>query len=153
MLMPFGKHKGKPLKDIPRDYIAWLSGQEIRDPDLAAAVAAEHRLRQITVEEKVRARKKGFKHEERKRRSMDVSAKLKATIAERVAALQITPADVAKVELPAVDVEGEARVLAAMIVEVGCGEVKKGLRDQPEKLILVNKVADAMLSALKGAKS
>ena len=28
----FGKHKGKALKDIPADYLAWLSGQELREP-------------------------------------------------------------------------------------------------------------------------
>jgi len=26
--MPFGKHKGLPLKDVPKDYIDWLKGQE-----------------------------------------------------------------------------------------------------------------------------
>jgi len=24
-LMPFGKHKGKMIKDLPSDYVAWLS--------------------------------------------------------------------------------------------------------------------------------
>jgi uncharacterized protein (DUF3820 family) len=24
-LMPFGKHKGKMIKDLPSDYLAWLS--------------------------------------------------------------------------------------------------------------------------------
>lgn len=24
--MPFGKHQGKPLKDVPRDYVRWLEG-------------------------------------------------------------------------------------------------------------------------------
>jgi uncharacterized protein (DUF3820 family) len=24
-LMPFGKHKGKKIKDLPSDYVAWLS--------------------------------------------------------------------------------------------------------------------------------
>lgn len=27
-LMPFGKHKGIPLKDVPKDYISWLIVQE-----------------------------------------------------------------------------------------------------------------------------
>lgn len=27
-LMPFGKHKGIPLKDVPKDYAAWLITQE-----------------------------------------------------------------------------------------------------------------------------
>lgn len=26
--MPFGKHKGKPVKDLPNDYLAWLSKQD-----------------------------------------------------------------------------------------------------------------------------
>lgn len=30
----FGKHKGVPFKDIPRDYLAWLRGQNNLDADL-----------------------------------------------------------------------------------------------------------------------
>lgn len=30
--MPFGKHKDKLLKDVPKDYIEWLSGQELKEP-------------------------------------------------------------------------------------------------------------------------
>ncbi|WP_346961407.1 DUF3820 family protein [Clostridium sp.] len=30
--MPFGKYKDKLLKDVPRDYIEWLSGQELKEP-------------------------------------------------------------------------------------------------------------------------
>ena len=33
-LMPFGKHKGTPLIDVPRDYRAWLLGQGNLDQDL-----------------------------------------------------------------------------------------------------------------------
>ena len=39
--MPFGKNKGKTLKEIgmaDSDYIKWLAGQEITDPALAKAV-------------------------------------------------------------------------------------------------------------------
>lgn len=32
--MPFGKHKGMPLKDVPRAYVAWLLGQENVDENL-----------------------------------------------------------------------------------------------------------------------
>lgn len=31
--MPFGKHKGKPLKDLPSTYIAWLLGLDNLDSD------------------------------------------------------------------------------------------------------------------------
>ena len=27
-LMPFGKHKGTPLKDVPKDYFSWLKSQD-----------------------------------------------------------------------------------------------------------------------------
>lgn len=30
--MPFGKHKGQLLKNIPIDYIEWLSGTELKEP-------------------------------------------------------------------------------------------------------------------------
>jgi uncharacterized protein (DUF3820 family) len=32
--MPFGKHKGKAVAALPRDYRNWLQGQDI-DKDLA----------------------------------------------------------------------------------------------------------------------
>lgn len=35
--MPFGKHKGTPLKQVPKDYIRWLLGGEI-DPYLRKAL-------------------------------------------------------------------------------------------------------------------
>lgn len=35
--MPFGKHKGTPLNDLPVDYLKWLSTIELREP-LASAV-------------------------------------------------------------------------------------------------------------------
>lgn len=38
--MPFGKHKGLPLKEVPKSYINWLLGQENVDPDLAASLKA-----------------------------------------------------------------------------------------------------------------
>ena len=28
-LMPFGKHQGIPLKDVPDDYLLWLYNQDI----------------------------------------------------------------------------------------------------------------------------
>jgi uncharacterized protein (DUF3820 family) len=27
--MPFGKHAGKPMRDVPDDYLEWLSRQEL----------------------------------------------------------------------------------------------------------------------------
>jgi exodeoxyribonuclease X len=38
--MPFGKHKGLPLTDLPRDYVGWLLRQEGTDPYLVAALRA-----------------------------------------------------------------------------------------------------------------
>jgi uncharacterized protein (DUF3820 family) len=35
--MPFGKHKGTPLRELPDDYLLWLSLlPELRDPLLTA---------------------------------------------------------------------------------------------------------------------
>ena len=39
--LTFGKHQGKPLADVPSDYLEWLRGQGIRNPDLKRAVEAE----------------------------------------------------------------------------------------------------------------
>lgn len=30
--MPFGKHKGQLLKDVPIDYIEWLAGTDLKEP-------------------------------------------------------------------------------------------------------------------------
>jgi len=32
--MPFGKHRGKPITEVPRDYFQWLMKQDNVDPDL-----------------------------------------------------------------------------------------------------------------------
>lgn len=37
-VMPFGKHKGVALKELPKDYIAWLKKQESLNPDLKLAL-------------------------------------------------------------------------------------------------------------------
>lgn len=38
--MPFGKHKGVPIKKVPRDYVRWLLGQPDVDPYLVKALRA-----------------------------------------------------------------------------------------------------------------
>lgn len=37
-IMPFGKHKGVPIKDIPGDYVQWLLRQSDIDPYLVTAL-------------------------------------------------------------------------------------------------------------------
>jgi len=37
-VMPFGKHKGLPVEDVPRDYVAWLLRQPDVDPYLRTAL-------------------------------------------------------------------------------------------------------------------
>ena len=32
MRMPFGKHKGTPVKELPGDYLKWLSTIDLRCP-------------------------------------------------------------------------------------------------------------------------
>lgn len=36
--MPFGKHKGMLIREVPKDYIKWFSTQEIKDKDLKYCV-------------------------------------------------------------------------------------------------------------------
>ena len=43
--MPFGKHRGTAVADLPADYLEWLATCEIRNTDLRAAVDAEIRTR------------------------------------------------------------------------------------------------------------
>ena len=38
--MPFGKHQGKPLAEVPPDYVRWLLSQPDVDPDLRASLLA-----------------------------------------------------------------------------------------------------------------
>lgn len=39
-VMPFGKHQGVPLKQVPRDYVAWLLKQDNVNPRLRKALTA-----------------------------------------------------------------------------------------------------------------
>ncbi len=45
-VMPFGKHKGKPIKELPRDYVDWLKKQDIltkqENAALKQAIEAAH---------------------------------------------------------------------------------------------------------------
>lgn len=41
-VMPFGKHKGVRIKDVPRDYISWLLRQPDLDPYLKKAIAPKN---------------------------------------------------------------------------------------------------------------
>jgi uncharacterized protein (DUF3820 family) len=43
--MPFGKHKGELLGDVPTDYLGWLLRECDLEPYLRAAVEAEHEFR------------------------------------------------------------------------------------------------------------
>jgi len=47
--MPFGKHKGRELRDLPNDYLAWLADRELREP-LRSEVEAERARRCYTQE-------------------------------------------------------------------------------------------------------
>lgn len=38
--MPFGRHRGKPVKDLPGDYLRWLGTIELRSPLKEAVKAA-----------------------------------------------------------------------------------------------------------------
>ena len=42
--MPFGKHKGKPVSEVPADYLDWAIATNRLDAELRAAV--EGRLKQ-----------------------------------------------------------------------------------------------------------
>jgi len=43
-LMPFGKHKGKPMGEVPKDYLKWLLGQDgfaDKNKEMAAYIRGE----------------------------------------------------------------------------------------------------------------
>jgi exodeoxyribonuclease X len=41
--MPFGKHKGMPIAEVPKDYVRWLLNQPDIDPFLRRALQAAPR--------------------------------------------------------------------------------------------------------------
>ena len=46
MLMPFGKHKGEPIEDLPVDYLEWALGNiETLSPSLQAEMEAQLKLK------------------------------------------------------------------------------------------------------------
>jgi uncharacterized protein (DUF3820 family) len=49
--MPFGKHKGQPLKDVPASYLLWLYEQMRRENDnVKLAFYVEENLNQLNQE-------------------------------------------------------------------------------------------------------
>ena len=44
MKMPFGKHKGTDIEDLPTDYLKWLA-ENCDDDDICEAADAEYRYR------------------------------------------------------------------------------------------------------------
>ncbi len=45
IVMPWGKHKGKSLGDLPRGYLSWVLGCDALTPELERAVKGELRRR------------------------------------------------------------------------------------------------------------
>ena len=45
MDMPFGKHKGQPIEDLPSSYLRWLA-ESCDDEDVAEAADTEYRWRE-----------------------------------------------------------------------------------------------------------
>ncbi|MGH8373262.1 MAG: putative quorum-sensing-regulated virulence factor [Gammaproteobacteria bacterium] len=43
-VMPFGKHKGKTIEDLPSSYLHWLA-ENCEDEDICAAADEEYRWR------------------------------------------------------------------------------------------------------------
>lgn len=44
-VMPFGKHKGQPLKEVPADYVGWLLRQDLDDQYLRKALVCVQQSR------------------------------------------------------------------------------------------------------------
>lgn len=40
MMMPFGKHEGEEVDELPRSYLEWLSEQDFLEEDLREEVEA-----------------------------------------------------------------------------------------------------------------
>jgi len=50
--MPFGRHKGKPLVDVPTAYLRWLAVEATMEADLRAAVLVELERRGFRLRDK-----------------------------------------------------------------------------------------------------
>lgn len=37
-LMPFGKHQGKKMEDVPASYLLWLWNDDVQHPDVRAYI-------------------------------------------------------------------------------------------------------------------
>ncbi|MEO5915582.1 MAG: DUF3820 family protein [Luteolibacter sp.] len=46
--MPFGKHKGKRMEDVPANYLLWLHSEGCSNPDVAAYI--EESMAALTLE-------------------------------------------------------------------------------------------------------
>jgi len=42
VVMPFGRHRGERIADLPTDYLCWLMTAEIRSARLRDAIEAAH---------------------------------------------------------------------------------------------------------------
>jgi hypothetical protein len=51
--LPFGKHKGQPLPEVPTDYLCWLAREAKLSSGLRAAVVAELAGRGVSAPERV----------------------------------------------------------------------------------------------------
>ena len=43
--MPFGKHKGEPIEDLPTEYLVWLADNLTDKPDLVAEAERQLQMR------------------------------------------------------------------------------------------------------------
>jgi hypothetical protein len=55
VLMPFGKHRGKRLVDVPTDYLAWLVSEVDNRPWLISVVSEELDRRGFRVQREAHA--------------------------------------------------------------------------------------------------
>ena len=56
MKMPFGKHKGTPIEEIPNDYLRWLDSIELADWCFKWDLAKKDEVRIAVTEEVARRR-------------------------------------------------------------------------------------------------